>query len=133
MKRLLLLSPLVLAACVAHVDECVTIRPCGPEYGKECVCGPDRKDAVDRKVSAPPVDRGVVDDGGGREPDGGSDDTNGDVSKEDSTKDANSDKSSDKNADRPRKHHSRDANSGSYDGNGGSSDGNSSDENGGES
>lgn len=46
MNKLLLLSPIILAACVQHQDPCVVhkLNNCGQTYSKECICENSRPD-----------------------------------------------------------------------------------------
>lgn len=96
MNRLLILSPLALAACVQHQDPCFTIRPvpCDP-FVEECFCddtGQDRnanRIVIDPTLPDPVVTPPHGGDSGGSSPDVDDDDV--------------SDKTSDKNEDRPRK------------------------------
>lgn len=108
MKHLVLLSPILLVACVQHQDPCVVQRINCNTPIEDCTCETSGKDPV-RVVANPNPDDLVG--GNGDSSDGNgvvSDDTNGSVS---------SDNSSDKNKDRPRENHSRDSN----DSNGGKS------------
>lgn len=92
MKHLLILSPILLVACVQHQDPCVTQRiNCNPAI-EDCTCGQDnRKDSygVDTNPNIGTSVGGNSGNGNGSSSE--DDDTNGDVS---------SDKSSDKNKDR---------------------------------
>lgn len=118
MKHLLILSPILLAACVQHQDPCVTSRPpCNPLI-EDCICEYSGQDS-DRDGSGVGGDRVTPPSGddGGSEGSGPSDDSNGGVS----------DETSDKNEDRPSKDHSdhNGGDSGSSDENGSSSEGGS--------
>lgn len=104
MKRLALLSPILLAACAQHQDPCVVQRPpCNPLI-EDCVCEYSGQDS-DRDSSGVGGDRVTPPDGngGGSEGSDHSDDSNGDVSDHGPSDDSNGDNSSDKNEDRPRK------------------------------
>lgn len=104
MNRLLILSPLALAACVQHQDPCFPIRPipCNPLI-EECLCDDIGQDRTGyRAVVIPTLPDPVVTppnggDSGESSPDVGDDDV--------------SDETSDNNEDDPRDSNSEDTNS----------------------
>ncbi len=78
MNKLLLLSPIILAACVQHQDPCVVhkLNNCDPAL-EVCTCEVSNHSGRDPSVREPvvvPDDDGDLDNGGNS---GGSDDSNG--------------------------------------------------------
>ena len=120
MKHLLILSPILLVACVQHQDPCVVHRPpCNPLV-EDCACNDYSGQDSDRASLNPSVPD--VDDGdNGSDSDGSGDDNGGPtVDDHGPSDDTNGYKTSDKNEDRPREDHNG-GDSGSSDKNGGKS------------
>jgi hypothetical protein len=115
MNKLLILSPLLLAACGQHIDPCVVHKPykCDPRL-EVCVCEDRNNDSLvsPSPVVVPDPDDGVdnggstgdVDEDNGNDPPV-SDDTNGDKTSDKSedspsnSNDSNSSSSNDSNGD----------------------------------